>query len=250
MYFFIYFAINLLNHFVNVTFAMWCVSLRRNFAEASLIANASLTFISLSCGFFIQAQSLPVYVRWIKYISYVYWGFGALSSNGIASFNPSNRVEFADNFFDCPYGNVTNYACTPYMGNFVMDQLGIPRYFVTTGVLALMGFVLFYLVTAWMFLQFIPVRMSFSKQIPNNEREEMTVETVSRRKIAERKPQEVTIRVRDLKLWITKTVFRKQLNVHILQGITVDFVPGRLNVIMGPSGMTLQFQLDRWLGQE
>jgi ABC-2 type transporter len=82
-HFFIFFGVNLLNHFVNVTFAMWCVSIRRSFAEASLIANASLTFISLSCGFFIQAESLPVYVRWIKYISYVYWGFAALSSNGI-----------------------------------------------------------------------------------------------------------------------------------------------------------------------
>jgi hypothetical protein len=83
-YFFIFFAVNVLNQFVNVTFAMWCVSIRRNFAEASLIANASLTFISLSCGYFIQAASLPVYVRWIKYISYVYWGFAALSSNGIS----------------------------------------------------------------------------------------------------------------------------------------------------------------------
>jgi ABC-2 type transporter len=82
-HFFIFFAVNLLNHLVNVTFAMWCVSICRNFAEASLIANASLSFISLSCGYFIQARSLPVYVRWIKYISYVYWGFAALSSNGI-----------------------------------------------------------------------------------------------------------------------------------------------------------------------
>jgi ABC-type multidrug transport system permease subunit len=82
-HFFIFFAFNVLNQFVNVTFAMWCVSLRRSFAEASLIANASLTFISLSCGFFIQAQSLPVYVRWIKYVSFVYWGFAGLTSNGI-----------------------------------------------------------------------------------------------------------------------------------------------------------------------
>ena len=85
-YFFIFFAVNVLNHFVNVTFAMWCVSIRRNFAEASLIANASLTFISLACGFFIQAESLTVYVRWIKYLSYVYWGFAALSSNGVLLF--------------------------------------------------------------------------------------------------------------------------------------------------------------------
>src|SRR5215471_19151122 len=85
IHFFIFFAVNLLNQLVNVTFAMWCVSIRRNFAEAALIANASVTFISLSCGYFIQAQSLPVYVRWTKYISYVYWGFAALSSNGIIS---------------------------------------------------------------------------------------------------------------------------------------------------------------------
>src|SRR5208282_3159708 len=71
-HFFIFFAVNFLNQFVNVTFAMWCVSIRRNFAEASLIANASVTFMSLSCGYFIQAQSLPVYVRWIKYVSFVY----------------------------------------------------------------------------------------------------------------------------------------------------------------------------------
>jgi len=84
-HFFIFFAVNLLNQFVAVTFAMWCVSLRRNFAEATLIANASLTFISLACGFFIQADSMPVYVRWIKYISYVYWAFCALCSNGTVS---------------------------------------------------------------------------------------------------------------------------------------------------------------------
>jgi hypothetical protein len=83
-HFFIFFGINILTHFCGVTFAMWCVSMRRSFPEASLIANASFTFITLACGFFIQAQSMPVYVRWIKYISYCYWGFAALSSNGMA----------------------------------------------------------------------------------------------------------------------------------------------------------------------
>lgn len=121
-----------------------------------------------------------------------------------------------------------------------MDQLGIPRDFVTTGALAMVGFVLFYLITAWLFLQFIPVRMSFSKQVKSNEREEGTAEAVARMKSAEARPQEVTIRVQDLKLWIKKRIFQKRADVHILQGITVDFKPGRLNVIMGPSGSTFK----------
>jgi len=121
-----------------------------------------------------------------------------------------------------------------------MDQLGIPRYFVTTGALAMLGFVLFYLVSAWLFLQFIPVRMSFSKQVESNEREQGTAEAVARLKSAEVRPQEVTIRVQDLKLWIKKRSFKKESDVHILQGITADFKPGRLNVIMGPSGSTFK----------
>src|SRR5579859_299207 len=86
--FMIYFAINLLNHFCNVCFAFWCVSIRRNFAEASLIANASTTFITLACGFFVQANTLPVYVRWIKWISFIFWGFAGLSANGTDSPRP------------------------------------------------------------------------------------------------------------------------------------------------------------------
>ena len=90
-HFFIFFVVNFLNHLCNVTFAMWCVSIRRNFAEASLIANASLIFLSLSCGYFIQAASLPVWVRWIKYLSYIYHGFAALSSNGNNSLDLVNK---------------------------------------------------------------------------------------------------------------------------------------------------------------
>jgi ABC-type multidrug transport system permease subunit len=80
--FLIFFAVNLLNHYANVTFAMWCVSIRRSFAEASLIANIAVMFMSYSCGYFIQSQSLPVYVRWTKHLSYIYWGFAALCSDG------------------------------------------------------------------------------------------------------------------------------------------------------------------------
>ena len=100
-------------------------------------------------------------------------------------------VEFDDNFFDCPFGDASNPACTAFTGNFIMNQLGIPRDYVTTGCLALVGFVAFYIVTTVLFLQFLPVQISFSKQINTSEREEGTAEAVARAKSAEQRPAEV-----------------------------------------------------------
>jgi hypothetical protein len=146
-------------------------------------------------------------------------------------------LEFNNNFFDCPYGGQDNPACTPYTGNYVMDQLGIPRSFVTTGCLALIGFILFYLLTSWLLLQFLPVKLSFSKQVRSTmEKGEGLAESVARAKNAGRRVANVMIRVRDLRLWVERRTWGTRNQLNILQGITVNFEPGKLNVIMGPSG--------------
>lgn len=117
-----------------------------------------------------------------------------------------------------------------------MDQLGIPRECVTTGCLALVGFIVFYMISAWLFLQFLPVKLTFSKQVQSNEREDGTADVVARLKSSEQRSAEINIRVQDLRLSIDKRIWFKRSKVHILQGITVNFEPGKLNVIMGPSG--------------
>ena len=68
--FFIFFAITLLNHYIAMTCAMTCVTTVRHFAGASLIANLVYTVQSMACGMFVQAESIPVYVRWLKHIVY------------------------------------------------------------------------------------------------------------------------------------------------------------------------------------
>ena len=68
--FFIFFAITLLNHYVAMACAMTCVAAVRNFPGASLIANLVYTLQSMACGMFIQAGTIPVYVRWLKWITY------------------------------------------------------------------------------------------------------------------------------------------------------------------------------------
>lgn len=64
--FFIFLAINILSHYIAITFATVCVAASRNFAGASLIANMGYTIQSLGCGYFVQTNQIPVYMRWLK----------------------------------------------------------------------------------------------------------------------------------------------------------------------------------------
>ena len=64
--FFVFFAITLLTHYIAVTLAMLCVAVSRNFAGASLIANMAYTLQSLACGYFVQSNQIPIWLRWSK----------------------------------------------------------------------------------------------------------------------------------------------------------------------------------------
>lgn len=64
--FFIFFAITLLSQYISVTFAMVCVAVSRDYAGSSLIANMGYTVQSLGCGYFVQSNQIPVYMRWLK----------------------------------------------------------------------------------------------------------------------------------------------------------------------------------------
>lgn len=64
--FFTFFAVTLLSQYIAVTLATLCVAVSRNFAGASLIANMAYTIQSLACGYFVQSNQIPVYVRWFK----------------------------------------------------------------------------------------------------------------------------------------------------------------------------------------
>jgi len=69
--FFIFFAIMLLVQYTAIGLATIGVALARDFASASAICNIIFTLQSLAGGYFIQAKSIPVYVRWIKWTGYI-----------------------------------------------------------------------------------------------------------------------------------------------------------------------------------
>ncbi|KAJ3063626.1 hypothetical protein HDU99_004762, partial [Rhizoclosmatium hyalinum] len=86
------FTVNsILQQWITMAFSFFCISFARDFATASLIANSFFTFLSMSSGFFIPENAIPVYIRWFEYISYITYGLRLYITN-----------EFQDHTYDCP----------------------------------------------------------------------------------------------------------------------------------------------------
>jgi hypothetical protein len=68
--FFIFFSITMINHYIAVLCATACVVISRNFPSASLIASLIYTLQSLASGMIVQVDTIPVYVRWTRWITY------------------------------------------------------------------------------------------------------------------------------------------------------------------------------------
>ncbi|KAG7440534.1 ABC-2 type transporter [Guyanagaster necrorhizus] len=69
--FFYYYAIALLVHHASVMSGGLLASMSRDFAVATLISNLAFTLHMFVSGFFLQADSIPVYFRWLKQISHL-----------------------------------------------------------------------------------------------------------------------------------------------------------------------------------
>ncbi|KAF1963513.1 ABC transporter-like protein [Byssothecium circinans] len=219
-----FFSVILLEQYVAVCFATMCVSISRHFAGASLVANLVYTLQSMACGYFIQSNTIPIYVRWTKWIAYVFYAFGALAAN-----------EFTGRFYDCPLeGGPSNPACKEYTGEFILDSLGFPDDWVWRPILALLGFVIAFYTGAALLLKFWSAEIAMARARPSD-----TDASAGKEKMLERSQDEVrtlTIRLDGYGLDIEKRSVKTRTTKPILKPLTADFQPGTLNVIMGPSG--------------
>ncbi|KAF3035107.1 hypothetical protein E8E12_004207 [Didymella heteroderae] len=218
-----FFSVILLEHYIAVCFAMVCVAISRNFAGASLVANLAYTLQSMACGYFIQSNTIPIYVRWTKWTAYVFYAFGALCAN-----------EFTNSFYDCPVGGPTDEACKEYTGKFIMDSLGFPDDWVWRPILALTGYVFAFYAGAAVLLKYWNAEIAMARARPSN-----MDASAGKEKMSEHTPDEVrtiNIRLETFGLDIEKRTLRSQVTKTILNPLTAEFQPGSLNVIMGPSG--------------
>jgi hypothetical protein len=106
-----------------------------------------------------------------------------------------------------------------------------------TGAIALFGFITFYTVTTCLFLQFIPYNVPFSTEVRKVGERPRQTQAVANAKQGNRTTAGITVRLMDFNLSLEKYFLFRKTTINILQEITVDFEPGKLNVIMGPSGI-------------
>lgn len=230
--FFVFLVLNLLTHYIAVTFAAVAIGVSRSFPGATLVANLSFTLQSFACGYFVQSQQIPVYVRWLKWVAYTFYIFGALCANEFIGPNGSENGQF----YDCPFSNDPNDpACKQYTGRYVMDSMGFPSNWIWRPIVVLIAFVLGHYLLAAGLLQY----NRFAMGIAQARKTDVDL-SAGKEKIAVR-PNEVgkvAISLDDYSLEIKKRqLFGRQPKIlQILKPITAEFHPGELNAIMGPSG--------------
>ncbi|KIY73714.1 P-loop containing nucleoside triphosphate hydrolase protein [Cylindrobasidium torrendii FP15055 ss-10] len=220
--FFLYFAVVFLCHIASVTFAGVAVAVSRDLATASLVANLSYTLHTFACGFFIQADSIPIWLRWTKWISHLFYGFTALVFN-----------EFHDRFYDCPSGDArTDAQCISYRGDFIIRSLAVPRpdNWRTIPLVAMLGFSVGYFLISMFILFAKKVDITMLGQKKNVETKEKRLELPSQ-KIS--KVQLIDVGLRNYSLRIHN---RGSKTITVLDGINTDFEANKVNVILGPSG--------------
>jgi ABC-type multidrug transport system ATPase subunit len=178
----------------------------------------------MACGYFIQSNTIPIYVRWTKWTAYVFYAFGALCAN-----------EFTGSFYDCPLeGGRSNPSCKEYDGDFIMDSLGFPDDWVWRPIIALLGFAIAFYIGAGVLLKFWNAEIAMARARPSN-----MDASAGKEKMSERAPEDVRtidIRLEGYGMDVEKRSLRKRWTKPILKPLTADFQPGSLNVIMGPSG--------------
>ncbi|KAI8628123.1 hypothetical protein F5Y19DRAFT_439705 [Xylariaceae sp. FL1651] len=224
--FFTFFSILLLNHYISITLAAACIAAVRHFPGASLIANLAFTLQSIACGYFIQSNTIPIYVRWTKYTAYNYYAFGALCGN-----------EFEGSFYDCPLeGGASNPGCLQYTGRYILDSLGFSRDWIARPIIAMLAFVFLFLITSWIGLAFLKVEMTIARARVSD-----TDLSAGKEKMTARSIQEVRaidVGLDEFSIGLDKrTILGKKLPTKtILNPITATFQAGMLNIVMGPSG--------------
>ncbi|KAF7536984.1 hypothetical protein G7054_g4106 [Neopestalotiopsis clavispora] len=224
--FFTFFSIVLLNHYIAIMLAMTAVAAVRHFPGASLIGNLAYTLQSMACGYFVQSNTIPIYVRWLKYATYTYYAFGGLCGN-----------EFEDSFYDCPLeGGADNPECASYTGTYIMDNLGFPKNWIARPILAMVGFVGLFLITSWIGLAYLKVEMTIARA--RNSDKDLSLGKEKMNAVSIKEVRAIDVGLSDFGLVLDKRSLlgKKQSTKTILNPVNATFQAGRLNIVMGPSG--------------
>ncbi|KAJ1340013.1 hypothetical protein BSLG_005337 [Batrachochytrium salamandrivorans] len=224
---------NILGHLVIVAYSLFCVSIARDFATASLIGNAMFTFFSFSTGYFVQLEAIPVYIRWISKISFLTYQFRMMASN-----------EFSDNVYACAD------VGKPCNGNDILKTLAISVNDFSDPVIALCTIFFVFMVASIAVLLAVKVEMGKHAGVVKSSikvsLEKHSIVDSERGGPAENgnahpghQNQSVNVRIEGLRLeLVTRSVLPTAPATRkvLLDDITAEFKENALTIIMGGSG--------------
>lgn len=235
----IYFINNFLIYTVGMATAFLCFMMGKyDFGTASLMSNLFYQLQNSACGYFINAKTMPVYVRWTKYLANFWYGFGSLVSNQYTGF-----------IGDCPFETGSS-ECYEYTGEYVLDNLGYPRnWFAVPLCVNLCWGLGFYIITG-VLLWYQCKRKTVKVVKPINNKKidllsskitEIDAQKFMKKFNSTHFQQDVIISLKDISLTLKKSFWKNSIlqrpynGKQLLKKVESSFKPG-VNAIMGPSG--------------
>lgn len=231
--FFIFLALTVLTHYVAVTFAALAIGITRNFPGASLVGNLCFTLQSFACGYFVQANQIPVYVKWLKWCAYTFYIFGAQCANEFIGVSGSE----IGHFYDCPHSdNPEDPACKQYTGRYVMNSLGLPSNWIWRPIVVIVAFIIGHYLVAGLLLQYNRFAIDIAQARKTEGDPSSGKAKIAIRPCQETRPVAISLDRYALEIRKRRLPGKESQTLNILRPITAEFHPGELNIIMGPSG--------------
>lgn len=235
LYFFRYYLIILLVGLVSMSTATLSFALTDEFSTSLLFTNIFYQIQNSGSGFFVNSKTMPVYVRWVKYIAYFWYAFGGLASNQYT--NWKGQCEY-------PVGDI---RCRELTGNFTLRTLGYPQNWVWAPIGYLCAWFVFTNVLSILLLRYFKkydIEMAVKKKnrigtgAPLEENSFSSDSLTSDKESREFRSPSINVKNVSLAVKVkgSQNLFAKKVERTLLNDISANFVSNSVNVIMGPSG--------------
>lgn len=228
-----FWLIMVLTHAVSTGVATLSVAITRNFYGAGLMGNIYFTLQTAASGYFMQVNQVPVYVKWLRWLTPTFYTFNALCINEFFGLGHSKYGYF----YDCPFNDIHDIRCKEYRGAFIMNSTGLLNSGIWKQIAVLCLIVAMTHGSAFLALHF-KVAKQHVRQVERPSEKDLLIQEPS--ECFALSNRSATLSLRDYSLQLRKrclTLRGWSEEIYPIVGpVSSAFRPGGLNVIMGASG--------------